>query len=245
MGDEGDAARPEAGIRSPRQESAWRIPAEKLPCTVETWQPTFSNTRPLVISAMTPPPPSRLGARPGRYARSERRACRLSARRTRRFILDRLEARANTIAQLLEPGAGARLPFCEMLRTPWAIVQLRFHSVRGLAEFNFRAALTQVSNVGVCANLPKRAAWTTGEADAKTGRKMPAKASGLATHAGSDASAQASFSAGCLWNLSFRLGVCNFKARSRSLRAQLANHDIPLDPAPNPTDESYRVATSC
>ena len=29
----------------------------KVPCTVEMWQPTFSNTRP-AISAMTPPPPS-------------------------------------------------------------------------------------------------------------------------------------------------------------------------------------------
>ena len=29
----------------------------KVPCTVEVWQPTFSNTRP-DISAMTPPPPS-------------------------------------------------------------------------------------------------------------------------------------------------------------------------------------------
>ena len=28
-----------------------------VPCTVEVWQPTFSNTRP-DISAMTPPPPS-------------------------------------------------------------------------------------------------------------------------------------------------------------------------------------------
>ncbi len=40
----------------------------KVPCTVEVWQPTFSNTRP-VISAMTPPPPSAplvLAPRPGR-----------------------------------------------------------------------------------------------------------------------------------------------------------------------------------
>ena len=28
-----------------------------VPCTVEVWQPTFSNTRP-DIRAMTPPPPS-------------------------------------------------------------------------------------------------------------------------------------------------------------------------------------------
>ena len=83
----------------------------KLPCTVEVWQPTFSNTRP-AISAITPPPPSPpsfsvrvqgvFTKRPGALPSAAGQAVGL--------ILDRLERGADLIAQMLEPEPGTLLP---------------------------------------------------------------------------------------------------------------------------------------
>ena len=80
----------------------------KLPCTVEVWQPTFSNTRP-DISDMTPPPPllaARLGARPGRAGEASGRLPGIK-RRSLGLVLDRLERRADPIPQGLEPRSRA------------------------------------------------------------------------------------------------------------------------------------------
>ena len=89
----------------------------KVPCTVEVWQPTFSNTRP-DISDMTPPPPSLpsgsvrvQGVRVKRPAGSpgiEGRAL--------GFVLDRLERRKHVVAQGLEPDPRALFSGLERCR---------------------------------------------------------------------------------------------------------------------------------
>ena len=85
------------------------------PNTVETWTPTFSNTRPFII-AMTPPPPGaplwsvrfhgvrmkRPGARSASGAPAGER------------LLHRLEGRSDLVAQRLEPRARALFAFLSL-----------------------------------------------------------------------------------------------------------------------------------
>ena len=85
-----------------------RIPATNCPYTVETLTPTFSNTRPRMID-ITPPPassPSLAGRVPGRALEAGPAADPTADLNVRASIS--LEFGADAVAQLLEPGAGAR-----------------------------------------------------------------------------------------------------------------------------------------
>ena len=80
------------------------------PCTVETWTPTFSNTRPR-ISAMTPPPPAAppWSVRDQGFAREAAGARRVRIERPRGLVLEPLERRADAVAQRREPGRRVAL----------------------------------------------------------------------------------------------------------------------------------------
>ena len=81
----------------------------KVPCTVEMWQPTFSNTRPR-ISAMTPPPPSLPSVSARVHGVRVKRPGAWPSHRGSAFglVLDCFERGEQLVAQMLEPQRGAR-----------------------------------------------------------------------------------------------------------------------------------------
>ena len=106
MRDQADAAGPEPRVLLGARGSARGTPGLNSPQTVETFTPTFSNTRPR-ITLMTPPPPSdppAIRGRPLPCCAAEPAGRTLRRRTIGRGILDRLERRAEPVAQRLEPG---------------------------------------------------------------------------------------------------------------------------------------------
>ena len=106
MGDQRDAGGPEA--RVDRRPGIWpRNSGANSPCTVETCTPTFSNTRPRIIDMMPPPPGSPLWSLPlpGLALESPRRGLR-GGQEAGTLVLERLEGRADPVAQVRECQAG-------------------------------------------------------------------------------------------------------------------------------------------
>ena len=94
---------------TPRAAIAFCAASPRVPWTVETLTPTFSNTRPPRITLISPPPASEPS--------SEARLVSVTSNRPggprregagRLAVLQRLEGGDDLVAQLAEPGAGAR-----------------------------------------------------------------------------------------------------------------------------------------
>ena len=106
MGDQRNAGGEEARV-SAAPGMSLRNSGANSPNTVETWTPTFSNTRPFII-AMTPPPPA-CAAWSVRFQglRTNRPAARSPSGAPAGRAPPAPRRRPDPIAQRFEPGAGA------------------------------------------------------------------------------------------------------------------------------------------